>query len=141
MKAAICQRARELGFDDCRVTAADPPESAPHFQRWLASGQQGEMGYLERNSRKRVDPQQVLAGAGSIITLAISYEKGEDSRQEAARSETSHSAIGTPYFERFGLARPTRQPRRWLGRHPAQSQQHQHYRALLGGVWRRARGG
>jgi len=73
MKEAIRQRALELGFDDCRFTTAEPPRSAAHFQRWLGQERHGEMRYLRRNAQKRVDPQLVLSGAKSIITLAVSY--------------------------------------------------------------------
>jgi len=73
MKAAIRQRALELGFDDCRFTSAVPPQSAPQLQRWLAEGQQGEMAWLARNAEKRIDPQLVLPNARSVICLAISY--------------------------------------------------------------------
>jgi epoxyqueuosine reductase len=69
----IRQRARELGFDDCRATSARPPESGAHFTAWLDEKQHGEMGYLERNAHKRIEPQIVLPGARSIITLAASY--------------------------------------------------------------------
>ncbi len=78
MKEALRQRARELGFDDCCFTTAQPPESAPHLERWLAQKQHGEMAYLERNSHKRTDPQQVLLGARTIITLSASYARGDD---------------------------------------------------------------
>jgi len=77
MKEAVRQRAREFGFDDCRVTSAQAPESAARFQQWLAAGRQGEMAYLERNAAKRVEPQQVLPGARSIISLAASYHKAD----------------------------------------------------------------
>jgi epoxyqueuosine reductase len=78
MKEAIRRRALELGFDACRFTTAKTPESAAQFQRWLATGQHGEMAYLARNAHKRVDPQQVLPGARSVITLAVSYaQQGE----------------------------------------------------------------
>jgi epoxyqueuosine reductase len=73
LKAAIQQRAAELGFDDCRFTTAKPPDHAAQFQSWLASGSHGQMGYLERNAYKRVDPSQILAGARTIVTLLISY--------------------------------------------------------------------
>ncbi len=73
MNLALRQRARELGFEDCRVTTANAPESAPRFKQWLAERRHGEMAYLERTAPKRVDPQQVLPGARSIITLAASY--------------------------------------------------------------------
>jgi epoxyqueuosine reductase len=73
MKAAIRQRALKLGFDDCRFTTAAAPGSAGHFQNWLAKKQHGEMAWLERNARKRINPQQVLPGAKSVIALAASY--------------------------------------------------------------------
>ena len=73
MKESLRQRALELGFDDCRITTAAAPESASRFTQWLAEQQHGEMAYLERTAPKRGDPQQVLPGARSIITLAASY--------------------------------------------------------------------
>jgi epoxyqueuosine reductase len=73
VKDAILRRARELGFDDCRVTSAAPPPHASEFQQWLAAGKHGAMGYLERNAFKRVDPNEVLAGAKSVIVLATAY--------------------------------------------------------------------
>jgi epoxyqueuosine reductase len=73
MKAAVRQRARELGFDDCHFTTANPPDHAVEFQQWLAQSQHGEMNYLQRNAHKRVQPQQVLPGAKTIIALATSY--------------------------------------------------------------------
>jgi len=98
MKEEIRQRARDLGFDDCRITTAAPPESASDFQRWLAERRHGEMGYLERNAAKRVDPQQVLPGARSIIMLAASYERGAGA---ARRSEGMGAVDGPAAAEGF----------------------------------------
>ena len=78
MREAIRQRARELGFDDCRFTSADAPEHREQFQRWLANGQHGEMAWLARNANKRVDPELVLAGARTVICLAVSYSQAEE---------------------------------------------------------------
>ena len=94
MKQRIRERARELGFDDCRFTTAAPPESAPQFAQWLAQGRQGEMGYLARNARKRVDPSLVLAGARTIVTLAASYYRPDDMESEAKRLRRGHLAQG-----------------------------------------------
>ena len=77
MKPAIRQRALELGFDDCRFTTAAAPASAGHFQTWLANKHHGEMAWLERNAPKRIDPQQVLPGAKSVICLAASYHHAD----------------------------------------------------------------
>jgi epoxyqueuosine reductase len=73
VKEQIKARARELGFDDCRVTTAQAPATGKKFEEWLARQSHGEMGWLERNSFKRVQPSQVLAEAKSIVTLAVSY--------------------------------------------------------------------
>jgi epoxyqueuosine reductase len=95
MKELLRQRAGELGFDDCRVTTTATPESAPQFQQWLAQGRQGEMGYLDRNAAKRIDPQKVLPGAKSIISLAVSYANADDI--SLAPSPIPHSALRTPH--------------------------------------------
>lgn len=93
MKEAIRQRAQELGFDDCRFTAAGAPAGAPHFERWLAEKRNGEMAWLERSAGKRADPQKVLPGAKTIIVLAAGYARAE--REAAGRdaAETDHGLI------------------------------------------------
>jgi epoxyqueuosine reductase len=73
MKETVRQRARELGFDDCRFTTAKAPPHAREFQGWLAANQHGEMEYLARNAHKRVNPQEVLPGAKCVMVLAASY--------------------------------------------------------------------
>jgi epoxyqueuosine reductase len=74
MKEKISQRDMELGFDDCRFTSADSPQSAGQFQNWLAKKNHGEMNWLELNAPKRIDPQKILPDAKSVICLATSYE-------------------------------------------------------------------
>src|ERR1043166_8882627 len=75
MNDLIEQRARELGFDACRITTAEAPLSADHFERWLEGGKHGEMAYLARNAHKRLEPHPVLAGAKSLICLAASSHR------------------------------------------------------------------
>ncbi len=77
VKAAVQQRARELGFDACRITSAAPPASAAEFQQAVAEGRHGELAWLARNAEKRTDPQLVLPGAKSVVVLAVSYENDE----------------------------------------------------------------
>jgi epoxyqueuosine reductase len=96
MKDAIRGKARELGFDDCRFTTAAAPESAEKLTQWLAQGQHGEMAYLQRNAHKRVDPEQVLGGAKSIVTLATSYAMAE-----AAESNNFETANGRGVVARY----------------------------------------
>jgi epoxyqueuosine reductase len=84
VKDKIRQRAVDLGFDDVRVTPATAPDSAAHFAEWLKKGCDGEMQYLSRNAHKRVNPQLVLPGARSILTLAVSYHAGEGPSENAS---------------------------------------------------------
>jgi epoxyqueuosine reductase len=106
MKEALRRRALELGFDDLRVTTADPPESAAHFQKWLEQRRHGEMAYLERNAPKRVEPRQVLPAAKSIILLATSYSAADQLRlnyrndkpsEPGSTSEPAYSGVVARY--------------------------------------------
>jgi epoxyqueuosine reductase len=90
LKDKIKERARELGFDDCRITTAQHPDSAQQFQQWLANKWHGEMAYLARNAHKRVEPEKVLPQARSIITLAVSYEMGDSSVESSHASGLPH---------------------------------------------------
>lgn len=85
MKNLIQEKARELGFDACRFTTATPPDHAGYFQSWLAAGHHGQMGYLQRNAPKRVEPSLVLQNASTLITLAVSY--GENTEHETRNEE------------------------------------------------------
>src|SRR5438093_1559384 len=92
MKELIRQRALQLGFDDCRFSTARPPSSAGQFKDWLTQQQHGEMNYLEQNAHKRVDPQKVLQGARTIITLGVSYAPDDrGSRVEHRTGESAHN--------------------------------------------------
>jgi epoxyqueuosine reductase len=103
MKETIRQRAREFGFDDCRFTTAEAPPHVREFQGWLAANQHGEMEYLARNAHKRVNPQEVLPGAKSVMALAASYHIADCrlpiadfSNQNAPDSANPQSAIRNP---------------------------------------------
>ena len=75
LKAALVQKAIELGFDACRVTSAEPPASASDFERALAEGRHAEMAWLAKAPEKRADLSRVLPGIRSVVTLAISYHR------------------------------------------------------------------
>jgi epoxyqueuosine reductase len=101
VKEQIKECARKLGFDDCRVTTAQAPASGKKFEEWLARQSHGEMGWLERNAFKRVEPAQVLAEAKSIVTLAVSYHSGRFSNEVGgiaryARYKDYHDVLVEP---------------------------------------------
>jgi epoxyqueuosine reductase len=86
IKDKIVARAQKLGFDSCRIAAANLPEHADAFRAWLDSGSAGEMEWMGRNAEKRCDLQQVLPGAQSVVVVALNYWQGP----RAASPDPSH---------------------------------------------------
>ncbi len=73
--ASVRDRARELGFDRVTIGPAGPPARARAFEAWLAAGYAGSMDYLERGRAERLEPERLLAGCRSVITVALSYAR------------------------------------------------------------------
>ncbi len=66
--------ARSAGFDDVRITTAEPAtEAGTHLLSWLSSGFSGEMAYLNKTPEIRFDPKRRFQEAKSIICLALNY--------------------------------------------------------------------
>ena len=65
--------AAELGFIACGVTTPAPSERAAFFDEWLARGYGGTMRYLNRQARRRKDPQLIDPEARSIIVVLDNY--------------------------------------------------------------------
>src|SRR5688572_9761532 len=87
LSARIRDRAREMGFDDVGIAPVHPSAHADAYDRWLALGMHGEMGYLSREDAvaKRRDPAVLVPGAKSAVVVALHYdppgapdEAGED---------------------------------------------------------------
>lgn len=76
LKTALAAKARELGFDDCRVAVAAPAAHRAIYESWITQGMHGDMAWMARNVERRSDPRLVLEGARSIIVLAFSYYQG-----------------------------------------------------------------
>jgi epoxyqueuosine reductase len=97
LKSELRQRAEQLGFASCRIARAAGPRHGAEFQEWLSDGAAGEMQWIERGAEKRLDPQQVLSGARSIVVLAMNYWQGNDSPAPAAR--IARYAWGNDYHD------------------------------------------
>ena len=73
----IKEKSYFLGFDSVGIA---PASSNPgnYLQTWLDQQYQGKMFYLERNSIKRTNPEKVLDGVQSIISLSLNYFHSHD---------------------------------------------------------------
>ena len=75
-------RAGELGFSAVGIASAEGPLE-PEFARYrdaLAAGLHGPIAYLAENvqARRQLDEGSILAGARSVIVVAVRYDRPDD---------------------------------------------------------------
>ncbi len=100
MKADLVAEAHRLGFALCRVAACIPPRHGQDFAAWLDAGMAGEMSpWLERGKTRRLDPQEVLPGARSVVVLAMNYWQGPRTAAQHASGKFARYAWGDDYHD------------------------------------------
>jgi len=81
-KARIVAEARRLGFDAVGFARADAPLDVDfeRYEAFLTAGMHGEMTWLarDREARRRVDGDAILAGAKTVICVARRYGRSAD---------------------------------------------------------------
>jgi epoxyqueuosine reductase len=93
----IKSKAKELGFLDCALLpATELTEEKEHFQHWLNDGMNGEMGYMERNKEKRLNPRLLFENAKTILIVLQNYHTRETQKDPDA-PVISKYAYGTDY--------------------------------------------
>jgi epoxyqueuosine reductase len=81
---AVKDRARELGFIACGITHPGPSRYGQELERWLAQGYAGTMRYLHRQARRRIDPQQIVPEARSVVVVLDNYYHPDRERDRQA---------------------------------------------------------
>jgi len=77
--AIIKRIATELGFDVCGIAQARfLEEEAPRLEQWLANNYHGQMAYMANHFDKRLDPQKLVPGAKSMVSLLFNYYPQQD---------------------------------------------------------------
>lgn len=73
---SIKRKALELGFDLVGVTDASPlnAEQMGFLSEWLKAGYAGQMHYMHRNFKKRMNPALLLENAQSVIVVGLNYK-------------------------------------------------------------------
>ena len=106
LSARIRARAQEMGFDDVGIAPVRPGAHVGAYDRWLALGMHGEMGYLAREDAvaKRHDAAVLVPGARSAVVVALHYDPrgaaddGEDTA-DASRGIVARYARNDDYHE------------------------------------------
>jgi epoxyqueuosine reductase len=99
MSGLIREQASRLGFFKAGITSVRPLPSAESFIQWLNKGFHGSMGYLQRQAPKRQDPGLVLAGARSMLVLAMNYHTEDGLTDEPLKGRISRYAWGDDYHK------------------------------------------
>lgn len=90
--------AMQLGFDFCGVATAVPlEEDARRLEQWLHKGMHGGMGYMENHFDLRINPQRLVPGAKSVITLLFNYFPKEVQTTDGPK--ISKYAYGADYHD------------------------------------------
>ena len=96
--AFIKKTAVWLGFEHCGIApAARLDADARRLEQWLQKGMHGSMQYMEKYFDQRIDPQKLVPGAKSVITLLKNYYPSQ--QQDAAAPKISKYAFGKDYHE------------------------------------------
>ncbi|MBS1640082.1 MAG: tRNA epoxyqueuosine(34) reductase QueG [Bacteroidetes bacterium] len=88
--------AQQLGFNYCGIAkAVSLDEDARRLESWLHKGFHGKMQYMENYFDLRINPQKLVPGAKSVITLMQNYFPAE--QQKTNTPHIAKYAYGKDY--------------------------------------------
>ena len=94
LKEAACK----VGFDACGIAKATPlREDELQLRQWLAAGFHADMHYMAEHVEMRYDPQLLLPGARSVVSVLLGYKP---SQRVEGRAKIAQYAYGQDYHER-----------------------------------------
>ncbi len=96
--------ARELGFAEAGISRAEVAAAAADLQRWLAAGCHGGMDYMAKHAALRGEPQALVPGTQTVISLRLPYLPAVTPAQGALtddpqRAVISRYALGRDYHK------------------------------------------
>ena len=109
---AIKAEARSLGFDAIgisRVTDSEPPSTAPlpptplshllfsRLTEWLQRSYHGAMAWMTRDPARRSNPQLVLPGCRSMISVGMNYYTDNRANEQPGMGRIARYAWGKDY--------------------------------------------
>ncbi|MBL8828391.1 MAG: tRNA epoxyqueuosine(34) reductase QueG [Planctomycetaceae bacterium] len=95
----VRNEARRLGFPLVGIAPAVASAGFEQFREWLAAGYAGEMHYLADRAAAYEHPEHVLAGARSVVMLALPYRTVEPTAPQAGEGRVSRYAWGDDYHD------------------------------------------
>lgn len=103
---AIKREARLLGFDAIGIAAVAqspiPTTLIERLQEWLRRGYHGMMTWIARDPSRRADPQLVLPGCRSLISVGMNYDTGHRATEGPGYGRIARYAWGKDYHTILG---------------------------------------
>jgi epoxyqueuosine reductase len=97
-------RARQLGFDDCRIARPDAIPAAPaRLAQWLAEGAHGDMVWMSESAARRGEPLILWNEVASIVMLAINYGPHEDPLATLADGRCANISVYARHRDYHGV--------------------------------------
>ena len=103
LKSNLANKARELGFDLCRIAAPDAiPEAPARLRAFIKAGHAGDMAWLADTAPRRADPRVLWPDVRAIVMLGLNYGPERDPLESLAdrgAATISVYARGRDYHE------------------------------------------
>jgi len=97
-EADIKNKAKELGFNLCKITdAKELVSEKEQLKTWIQQGFHGNMHYLEKQVEKKTNPNIVLTEAKSIIICCMNYASSLENTFTGKHYKISRYAYGKDY--------------------------------------------
>ncbi len=97
MLQQLKHKIQSLGFlDHAILPVSFLAEEEPHLKAWLENDMHGEMGYMNRNVDKRLNPSLLVENAKTIIVVLLNYFP-ESTQDDPTAPVLSKYAYGTDY--------------------------------------------
>jgi epoxyqueuosine reductase len=87
-------KARELGFDLCRIARPDAaPQTAERLAAWLSAGYAGDMDYMEETRTRRSAPSALWPEVKSVVMLGLNYGPEDDGLATLAQKDRGNISV------------------------------------------------
>ncbi|WP_201574049.1 tRNA epoxyqueuosine(34) reductase QueG [Psychrobacter sp. H8-1] len=100
VKHWIKAQAKLLGFADCGFLSVHHPlfqQQIEPLQRWLDKGYEGQLQFMRNNHELRAHPEQLVAGAKTIISVRMDYLTQTPKPRSVTDNDLPNNAIIARY--------------------------------------------
>lgn len=94
----IKNKARELGFQACGFTSAEPLQEGRSLKTWLEEGYEGGMAWMQ-DAETRADPRSLMPEAKSVILVSMNYFNAPELPQDPKIGRIARYALGEDYHD------------------------------------------